>query len=133
MSIATRLGDWSGQGHVGEQAETAGACSSEHCSCWSHAELCHPSCEVSIPGTRSPSPSVHPWWSRGCCVPTPPADVTNAWEGPVATHRRLPRPSPRSASLAHIYIPFSLLPLYGGSKELAELRVNRAPIFQGWL
>ena len=37
-----------------EQAEAGGARSSEHCSCWSHAELRHPSCEVSIPGTRSP-------------------------------------------------------------------------------
>ena len=56
MSIATRLGDWSGRWHVGEQAEAGGACSSEHCSCWSHAELNHPSCEVSIPG----DPLVHP-------------------------------------------------------------------------
>ena len=40
MSIATRLGDWSGRGHVGEQAETGGACSSEHCSCWSHIFIC---------------------------------------------------------------------------------------------
>ena len=54
MSIETRLGDWGGQGHMGEQAEAGGARSSEHCSCWSHAELRHPSCEVSIPGTRSP-------------------------------------------------------------------------------
>ena len=54
MSIATRLGDWGGQGHMSEQAEAGGARSSEHCSCWSHAELRHPSCEVSIPGTRSP-------------------------------------------------------------------------------
>ena len=50
-------------------------------------------------------PSVHPRWLRGCCAPTPPADVTSAWEGPVATHGRLPRPSPASASLAHMYIP----------------------------
>ena len=106
MSIATRLGDRRGQWHVGEQAEVGGACSSEHCSCWSHAELCHPSCEVSIPGWDPLArPSVHPWWSRGCCAPAPPADVTSAWEGPVATHRRLPGPSPRSASLAHIYRP----------------------------
>ena len=54
MSIATRLGDRGGQRHVGEQTEAGGTCSSEHCSCWSHVELCHPSCEVSIPGTRSP-------------------------------------------------------------------------------
>ena len=54
MSIATSLGDWGGQGHMGEQAEAGVARSSEHCSCWSHAELRHPSCEVSIPGTRSP-------------------------------------------------------------------------------
>ena len=54
MSIATRLGDWSDRGYVGDQAEAGGACGSEHCSCWSHAELRHPSCEVSIPGTRSP-------------------------------------------------------------------------------
>ena len=47
MSIATRLGDWGGQGHVGEQAEAGGACRSEHCSCWSHAELRHPPWEVS--------------------------------------------------------------------------------------
>ena len=105
MSIATRLGDWSGRGYVGEQAEAGGACSSEHCSCWSHAELRHPSCEVSIPGDPLARPSVHPRWLRGCCAPTPPADVTSAWEGPVATHARLPRPSPLSASLADMHIP----------------------------
>ena len=33
VSIATRLGDWSGRGYVGDQAEAGGACSSEHCSC----------------------------------------------------------------------------------------------------
>ena len=65
MSIATRLGDWSGRGHVGEQAEAGGACSSEHCSCWSHAELRHPSWEVSIPGDQLARPSVHPRWLRG--------------------------------------------------------------------
>ena len=116
MSIATRLGDWSGRGYVGEQAEAGGACSSEHCSCWSHAELRHPSCEVSIPGDPLARPSVHPRWLRGCCAPTPPADVTSAWEGPVATHARLPRPSPRSASFADMHhIVLSLLLLYGGS------------------
>ena len=115
MSIATRLGDWSGRGHMGEQAEAGGACSSEHCGCWSHAELRHPSCEVSIPGDPLARPSVHPRWLRGCCAPTPPADVTSAWEGPVATHGRLSRPSPRSASIAYMYIPGVLLLLYGGS------------------
>ena len=133
MSIATRLSDRRGQWHVGEQAEAGGACSSEHCSCWSHAELCPSILRGVHPWDPLARPSVHPWWSRGCCAPTPPADVTSAWEGPVATHRRLPGPSPRPASFAHIYIPVFLLPLYGGSKELAELRVNRAPIFQGWL
>ena len=54
MSIATRLGDWSGRGHVGDQAETGGACSSEHCSCWSHAELRHPFAKCPSLGTRSP-------------------------------------------------------------------------------
>ena len=53
MSIATRLGDWS-RGHVGEQAEAGGACSSEHCSCWSHAELRHPFAKCPSLGTRSP-------------------------------------------------------------------------------
>ena len=65
MSIATRLGDWSGRGHMGEQAEAGGACSSEHCGCWSHAELRHPSWEVSIPGDQLARPSVHPRWLRG--------------------------------------------------------------------
>ena len=41
VASTTRLGDWSGRGHVGDQAEAGGACSSEHCSCWSHAELRH--------------------------------------------------------------------------------------------
>ena len=50
MSIATRLGDRGGQRHVGEQAEAGGACSSEHGSCWSHAELC-----------PSILRGVHPW------------------------------------------------------------------------
>ena len=50
MSTATRLGDRGGQRHVGEQAEAGGACSSEHCSCWSHAELC-----------PSILRGVHPW------------------------------------------------------------------------
>ena len=54
MSIATRLGDWSGRGHVGDQAEAGGACSSEHCSCWSHAELRHPFAKCPSLGTRSP-------------------------------------------------------------------------------
>ena len=54
MSIATRLGDWSGRGYVGDQAETGGACSSEHCSCWSHAELRHPFAKCPSLGTRSP-------------------------------------------------------------------------------
>ena len=54
MSIATRLGDWSGRGYVGEQAEAGGACSSEHCSCWSHAELRHPFAKCPSLGTRSP-------------------------------------------------------------------------------
>ena len=117
MSIATRLGNRRGQRHVGEQAEAGGACSSEHCSCWSHAELCPSILRGVHPWDPLARPSVHPWWSRGCCAPTPPADVTSAWEGPVATHRRLPRPSARPASFAHIHIPFSLLPLYGGSIE----------------
>ena len=115
MSIATRLGNRGGQRHVGEQAEAGGACSSEHCSCWSHAELCPSILRGVHPWDPLARPSVHPWWSRGCCAPTPPADVTSAWEGPVATHRRLPGPSRRPASFAHIYIPESLLPLYGGS------------------
>ena len=51
---ATRLGDWSGRGHMGEQAEAGGACSSEHCSCWSHAELRHPFAKCPSLGTRSP-------------------------------------------------------------------------------
>ena len=54
MSIATRLGDWSGRGYVGDQAEAGGACSSEHCSCWSHAELRHPFAKCPSLGTRSP-------------------------------------------------------------------------------
>ena len=115
MSIATRLGDRRGQRHEGEQAEAGGACSSEHGSYWSHAELCPSILRGVHPWDPLARPSVHPWWSRGCCAPTPPADVTSAWEGPVATHRRLPRPSPRSPSLAHIYIPSVILLLYGGS------------------
>ena len=91
-------------------SEAGGACSGEHC------RLCPSILRGVHPWDPLARPSVHPWWSRGCCVPTPPADVTSAWEGPVATHRRLPRPSPRSASLAHIYIPSVILPLYGGSK-----------------
>ena len=115
MSIATRLGDCGGQRHVGEQAEAGGACSSEHGSCWSHAELC-PSIQRGVhPWDPLARPSVHPWWSRGHCAPAPPADVTSAWEGPVATHRRLPRPSPRSASLANVTRPEFILLLYGGS------------------
>ena len=66
-------------------------------------------CEVSIPGDPLARPSVHPRWLRGCCAPMPPAEVTSAWEGPVATHGRLPRPSPLSASLADICIPTVLL------------------------
>ena len=103
MSIATRLGDCGGQRHVAEQAEAGGACSSEHCSCWSHAEQCPSILRGVHPWDPLARPSVHPWWSRGCCAPRPPADVTSAWEGPVATHRRLPGPSARSASFAHIY------------------------------
>ena len=87
----------------------------EHCSCWSHAELCPSSLRGVHPWDPLARPSVHPWWSRGYCVPTPPADVTSAWEGPVATHRRLPGPSARSASFAHICIPEFILLLYGGS------------------
>jgi len=90
MSIATRLSDRRGQWHVGEQAEAGGACSSEHCSCWSHAELCPSILRGVHPWDPLARPSVHPWWSRGHCAPAPPADVTSAWEGPVATHRRLP-------------------------------------------
>jgi len=116
MSIATRLGDRRGQRHVGEPAEAGGACSSEHCSCWSHAELCPSILRGVHPWDPLARPSVHPWWSRGHCAPAPPADVISAWEGPVATHRRLPAPSARSASLAHIYILSVLLLLYGGSK-----------------
>ena len=120
MSIATRLGDWSGRGHMGEQAEAGGACSSEHCSCAGAMQSCAilpakcPSL-VHIPGDPLARPSVHPRWLRGCCAPTPPADITSAWEGPVATHARLPRPSPRSASFADMHIVLSLLPLYGGT------------------
>ena len=116
MSTATRLGDRGGQRHVGKQAEAGGACSSEHGSCWSHAELCPSILRGVHPWDPLARPSVHPWWSRGCCVPRPPADVTSAWEGPVATHRRLPGPSARFASFAHIYIPEFLLLLYGGSR-----------------
>ena len=119
MSIETRLGDWGGQGHMGEQAEAGGARSSEHCSCWSHAELCPSILRGVHPWDPLARPSVHPWWSRGPCAPAPPADVTSAWEGPVATHRRLPGPSPRSALFAHIYIPTALLLLYGGSTPLS--------------
>ena len=54
MSIAMRLDDWSGRGYVGDQAEAGGACSSEHCSCWSHAELRHPFAKCPSLGTRSP-------------------------------------------------------------------------------
>ena len=104
MSIATRLSDRRGQWHVGEQAEAGGACSSEHCSCWSHAELCPSILRGVHPWDPLARPSVHPWWSRGHCAPAPPADVTSAWEGPVATHRRLPGPSACPASFAHIYI-----------------------------
>ena len=50
MSTATHLGDRGGQRHVCKQAEAGGACSSEHCSCWSHAELC-----------PSILRGVHPW------------------------------------------------------------------------
>ena len=118
MSTATRLGNRGGQRHVGKQAEAGGACSSEHGSCWSHAELCPSILRGVHPWDPLARPSVHPWWSRGCCAPTPPADVTSAWEGPVATHRRLPGPSRRSASFAHIYIPSGLLLLYGGSMHV---------------
>ena len=104
MSTATHLGDRGGQRHVCKQAEAGGACSSEHCSCWSHAELCPSILRGVHPWDPLARPSVHPWWSRGPCAPAPPADVTSAWEGPVATHRRLPGPSPRSALFAHIYI-----------------------------
>ena len=115
MSTATRLGNRGGQRHVGKQAEAGGACSSAHGSYWSHAELCPSILRGVHPWDPLARPSVHPWWSRGCCVPTPPADVTSAWEGPVATHRRLPRPSPRSASLANVTRPEFILLLYGGS------------------
>ena len=47
-------------------------------------------------------------------------------EGPVATHGRLPRPSPRSASLAHIYIPVSLLLLFGGSISIGPIQNEAA-------
>ena len=103
MSTATRLGNRGGQRHVGKQAEAGGACSSEHGSCWSHAELCPSILRGVHPWDPLARPSVHPWWSRGHCASAPPADVTSAWEGPVATHRRLPGPSRRSASFAHIY------------------------------
>ena len=129
MSTATHLGDRGGQRHVCKQAEAGGACSSEHCSCWSHAELCPSILRGVHPWDPLARPSVHPWWSRGCCAPTPPADVTSAWEGPVATHRRLPGPSRSSASFAHIYIPLFLLPLYGGSIALRPSR--RGPSLRG--
>ena len=102
MSIATRLGDSSGRGHMGEQAEAGGARIAASIAAAGAMQSCHPSCEKCPHpwGPARPRPSVHPKWLRGCCAPTPPVDVTSAWEGPVATHGRLPRPSPRSASFA---------------------------------
>ena len=36
------------------RGRSGGACSSEHCSCWSHAELRHPFAKCPSLGTRSP-------------------------------------------------------------------------------
>ena len=106
MSIATRLGDWSGRGHMGEQAEAGGACSSEHCGCWSHAELRHPSCEVSIPGTRSPVQASIPGGyvaavrqrrrpiSRALGRDQWHKALGNPWHGQI-THGQLPRATTR--------------------------------------
>ena len=60
MSTATRPGDRGGQRHVGEQAEAGGACSSEHGSCWSHAELCPSILRGVHPWDRPARPSKRP-------------------------------------------------------------------------
>ena len=95
-------------------------------------ELRHPFAKCLHPsGNPLARPSVHPRWLRGCCAPTPPADVTSAWEGPVATHARPPPPSPLSASLADMVRAAQASPVHSSSEtELwARARAND-PLFR---
>ena len=92
MSIATRLGDWGGQGHMGEQAEAGGARIAASIAAAGAMQSCHPFAakSVHIPGDPlAPVQASIPSGYVRCCAPTPPADVTRAlgrdqWPNPKA-------------------------------------------------
>ena len=93
-----------GQWHVDEQAEAGGACSSEHCSCWSHAELCPSILRGVHPWDPLARPSVHRCGGHVATVrqrlrPMSPALGRDQWQptGDCQDHRR-------AVHRSHIYI-----------------------------
>ena len=131
MSIATRLGDRRGQWHMGEQAEAGGACSSEHCSCWSHAEQCpsilrgvHPWDPLARP--RASIPGGHVAVVRQGRRPMSPALGRDQWQptGDCRGHRRAPHRSRIYIYRSDFYYFTEVVNLKGGGESARSGRTR---------